>query len=79
MDVFPRRGDVYGVGVQSLHQIAVVGKQRGREPTVAAAQMHHQPAANARSIQDLPSRVAGIGNDGRQQEQGDRQQSRTTF
>ena len=45
--------DGHGVAVEAVDEVGVARAQRGRQRAVATAEMHHQPAADARRLEDL--------------------------
>ena len=53
--------DVVSLGVQPVDYVALVGREGGREPTVAAAEVYDQPTANAGVVEDLRCQVGGVG------------------
>jgi hypothetical protein len=48
-----RHPDFLGVGIQALYGPVVGRAERGRQPTLAAADMHGQAAANPGNLMDL--------------------------
>jgi len=53
--------DVGGVGVEAVHEIGVARAQGRRQSPVAATQVDHQPAFDARRRQDLAGQGLGAG------------------
>ena len=64
LDVLAGLFDVGRVGVQSLDEVALVGRKRGGQLAVAAAEMHDSPALAAGVIEDpaceFPFRAASL-------------------
>ncbi|OQB80943.1 MAG: hypothetical protein BWX88_04426 [Planctomycetes bacterium ADurb.Bin126] len=60
-DVLSRGGQLRLVGLQAVHQQAVMGPQGGRQPALPAARVDDQPAGHARGLQDLARPVARTG------------------
>ena len=58
-DMPARGGDALRRGVEPLHEVALVGAQGGREPSVAAGEMHDEAALDACLLEDL-LRVRGV-------------------
>ena len=52
-DVLLGLPDVRGVRIQTLDHVAIIDSQAGREPAVAASDVHDQPALDTGLLDDL--------------------------